>query len=536
MNDIPAGYRELPPDNNPIGLGSPAANKRAEAEIARLAEQSKLTYERVRKDEAKRLGVRTSFLDKAVEGARSPDGIVREITYPASNPHPEPVDGDDLLSEIARTIQQYVVLSQLQADAIALWALMTWVHNLLEVAPFLNVTSAVKRSGKSTLVDVLGSLVYRPLLSAGSIRPAPLFRIIERDMPSMLLDETNNCFRDDLELSGIIKGSQRKSAARVIRCEGGNNEPVQYSTWAPKAIVGIGGLPDTVTDRCIIIQLERKFAHEKIILWRRRNLAQHEVLLSRITRWVEDHHGAVIKALPAVSFPPGLDDRQQDSWEPLLAIASVAGGDWPDRAQLACASICAASIDKDSAKELLLADLLVLFEEKGNPDALETDNILNYLHSREDRPWSEWSKQDRPMSAQALAGQLKELKIRPGTHVFEGQRRAKGYKREAFEQAWNRYLPPQPSVPAVTPLQPAENLDFSPILSVTEKKAVTDRTTPKPAPSNGSNGVTDKTPPDGGNTDLSDLVRAQMATLEDDADERAALQDDGLDLPDFLRR
>ncbi|MCZ6763733.1 MAG: DUF3631 domain-containing protein [Alphaproteobacteria bacterium] len=514
-DDVPESYEELPPADNVVSLVSTGANKRAEEEIARLAELSKFRYEQVRGDEAERLGVRKSVLDDEVKRARSLGGTVREITYPESKPYPEPVDGDDLLSDIAQTIRKYVVLPQLHADAIALWALMTWVHDGLEVAPFLNVRSAVKRSGKSTLVDVLGSLVYRPLISAASIRPAPLFRIIERDMPSMLLDETDNCFRDDPELSAIIKGSQRKSAARVIRCEGEGNEPVQYSTWAPKAIVGIGGLPDTVTDRCIIIELERKFAREKVTLWRRRDATAHEVLRSRITRWSDDYRDAVIKALPEVSFPAGLDDRQQDSWEPLLAIAGVAGGDWPDRAELACSSLCADNIDKESTKELLLADLSKLFEDRGNPEALETADILTHLHGREDRPWSEWSKQGKPMSARALASQLKGFKIYSGTVHVEGLNKAsgqKGYKRESFVNTWSRYLTPDSSVQTS---KPAENKDISPILSVQEKEARTDKKPPKPAPSNGSDGWTDRTPPSG----------QEHAVDDDIAEERAAIID-----------
>ena len=494
-----------------------------EAEFKRLANLSLPEYDRQRTTAAKELGIRAATLDTEVDKRRpqsAKEGNDRSITWPEIVPWDDPVIGADLLSEVAGTIRQYVILSDVQADAVALWAVLTWVHDSLEVAPFLNVSSAVKRSGKSTLVDVLGALVYRPLTSSGRISSAALFRIIERDQPALLLDESDTFMRDDPELAGVINGSQRRSMAYVYRCEGDNNEPCRYATWSPKAIVGIGNLPDTVTDRSIVIQLERKGSGDRVILWRHRDREALEVLRSKIARWIDDHRGEILSALSIVAFPPGMDDRQQDSWEPLLAIANVAGGEWPERTQRACTSLCASAGDKESAKELLLTDLHTLFEQRGNPETLETVDILNYLHNREDRPWCEWSR-GKPMSPRALASQLKSFKIVPGTVWLDSGRSAKGYKRAPFLNVWSRYVSP---VLSVNPSGPAENLAFSATLSVRNNQDLTDRKPPKPALSNGPDGLTDRIPPSPENSELSDLQRGQLATLEDDSEERAALQ------------
>ena len=63
------------------------------------------------------------------------------------------------------------VARALLGDTIALWIAVTWIHNRLEISPFLNLTSATKRCGKSLLLEVLGELVYRPL-PVGGRRPA----------------------------------------------------------------------------------------------------------------------------------------------------------------------------------------------------------------------------------------------------------------------------------------------------------------------------------------------------------------------------
>lgn len=61
-------------------------------------------------------------------------------------------------------------------------------------------------------------------------------------------------------------------------------------------------------------------------------------------------------------MPPGLNDRAADTRHPLLAIASVAGGDWPSLVRSAATKLAAVS-ENESAGELLLADWRAIFDE-----------------------------------------------------------------------------------------------------------------------------------------------------------------------------
>ena len=76
------------------------------------------------------------------------------------------------------------------ADAVALWTVMTWLHDRLDISPFLNVTSATKRCGKSLLLEVVAELVYRPLPTS-NVTPAVLFRVIGKSVPTLLFDEAD---------------------------------------------------------------------------------------------------------------------------------------------------------------------------------------------------------------------------------------------------------------------------------------------------------------------------------------------------------
>ena len=129
---------------------------------------------------------------------------------------------------------------------------MTWIHDRLEISPFLNVTSATKRCGKSLLLEALGELVTSPAPVSGRVTSSALFRTIEMHAPTLLLDEADTFFGDDDELRGVVNGSQRRNSAYVMRCVSDDHEPRRFVTWCPKAIAGIGGLPDTVLDRSIV--------------------------------------------------------------------------------------------------------------------------------------------------------------------------------------------------------------------------------------------------------------------------------------------
>ncbi len=47
----------------------------------------------------------------------------------------------------------------------------------------------------------------------------------------------------------------------------------------------------------------------------------------------------------------GMSGRAEQIWEPLLAIADAAGGDWPERARAACAELTLANGVPDSEED-----------------------------------------------------------------------------------------------------------------------------------------------------------------------------------------
>jgi hypothetical protein len=138
---------------------------------------------------------------------------------PIIEPWLEPVDGAALLNGLASTIREYVIVTDAQADAAALWNVHTHTHDASDVSPKLILKSAQKRSGKTRLVGLLARTVAKPLFVSG-ITPAALLRIIEMKFspqPRFGLSVLGQGHRSHDRRSGMERVTD--AAAQVRHCD-----------------------------------------------------------------------------------------------------------------------------------------------------------------------------------------------------------------------------------------------------------------------------------------------------------------------------
>lgn len=303
-----------------------------EATIARLAALSPFQYDRVRKEEAKRLQIRPATLDSIVKAAKAEDKQENDMPFLEVEPWHEPINLEALLTEITQTIRRFIVCPPETAHAATLWIAMTWVIDVIPIAPLAVITAPEKRCGKSQLLFLLGRLVNRPL-SASNITPAALFRSIDAWHPTLLIDEADAFMRENEELRGLLNCGHTRDSAYTIRVVGENHTPKKFDVWGAKALAGIGHLADTLMDRAIVLQLRRKLPGEQVERLRHAETELFNTLASKLARFAQDYASDIQKATP--ELPEALNDRAQDNWETLLAIADIAGGNWPRMARLA---------------------------------------------------------------------------------------------------------------------------------------------------------------------------------------------------------
>ena len=166
----------------------------------------------------------------------------------------------EALNGITSFAGRFVVLTEYQLSAIALWVVHTHAFDAAETTPYLAITSADRRSGKTRLLEVLELLVARPWFT-GRTSPAALVRYIEAETPTLLLYESDAAFAGERDYAEALRGvlnTGYKRRGRYTLCGNAGATIQHFSTFAPKAIAGIGHLPDTVADRSILIRLETK--------------------------------------------------------------------------------------------------------------------------------------------------------------------------------------------------------------------------------------------------------------------------------------
>ena len=167
----------------------------------------------------------------------------------------------------------------------------------------------------------------------------------------------------------------------------------------------------------------------------------------------EDH---LVGAEPVL--PDQITDRAAEVWEPLIAIADLAGGHWPDTARTAAIHFVGQATEPGtSVGTRLLADLRSLFTAH-ETDRMATSDIIGRLCADEEAGWADLD--GRPLDARRLARELARYTVRP-TAVRIGGHVTKGYQSDgALTDAWARYLPPvtdldpHSAVTAVTSVTP----------------------------------------------------------------------------------
>ncbi|MEV4258065.1 DUF3631 domain-containing protein [Spirillospora sp. NPDC049652] len=407
----------------------------------------------------------------------------------------QPADGVALLDRVHAALTRYVVLpSPETAVAVTLWIAATHAVKAWQQAPRLAISSPEKRCGKSRLLDVVEALCHAPLMTVNA-SVAAIMRLVQDDAPpTLLFDEadtlwgTKRAAEGNEDLRGLLNAGWQRGR-KIHRCEGDSNTPREFETFAMAALAGIGRLPDTITDRSVQVVMRRRGPGEHADAFRqRRDVPPLHALRDEVAAWLAAHLEELEHAVPVM--PPGVEDRAADVWEPLLALADLAGGPWPDRARWACALLVAQAAADDAVSSTnlhLLADLREVLELVKS-DFITSADLIQRLRALPESPWT-------TLTTKGLATRLQDYGIRPSGPQWvatdDGTRKTqkRGYRAADFTDAFTLYLPHPDTPPGSGPAQAgspspsqASHPSLSQVRPQTDTSAVTDASvTPKTA-------------------------------------------------------
>lgn len=358
------------------------------------------------------------------------------------------------LDSARAAIRRYCILPDDAAyDAVTLWAAVTHAVPALDVAPRLVIRSAEKRSGKTRLLEVLSLLVHDPVRFADVSVPY-LFRRIEKagDLPpTLLLDEADTIFSAGRpsERSEALRGILNTGFQRSFvygRVEQPNNQLREYRVFALAAIASIGALPDTIEDRALVLTMRRRAGLENVDPFRLRDAGE---ALALIRHSLEELLTPRMDELAGIRPELPVEDRAADLWEPLVAVAHLAGEEWINRSWAAAVSLVEQAREDETVANTGLALLQAtreIFASAGDPLWIGSSDLVESLERV-----PEHRELAGTLGVAGIARVLRPYEVRPVNHR-NGESVRKGYRFIDLREAWIRYLPPEMTATSATPL------------------------------------------------------------------------------------
>lgn len=337
-----------------------------------------------------------------------------------------------------------------------LWIAHCYFMDSWESTPRIAFLSPEPGSGKTRALEVTEPLVPRPVHQVNA-SPAYLFRKVsdEAGPPTILYDEIDTLFgpkaKDNEDVRGMLNAGHRRGAV-AGRCVTGGKTVVteELPAYCAVALAGLDDLPDTIRTRSLIIRMRRRAPGEHVEPWRHRiHAPEGQQIADSLTDW----SALAVDKITWPDMPNGIEDRNADVWKPLLAVADLAGGDWPDRGRVAAVALVAVMADQKQTLGIqLLTDLHRVFA--GAP-AMHAEVILGKLNALEDAPWGDL--RGKELDARGLASRLRKYDIHPKDVRIDDIVR-KGYKAEDLADAWSRYLSAVSATSATSPTPGGESV------------------------------------------------------------------------------
>lgn len=346
-----------------------------------------------------------------------------------------------LSSYLSFTDKQYTFV-------LALWTLATYMWPYFDAFPYMVITSATKRSGKTRLSELLSFAASNARNFAG-MTAATLFRSIRDENPTIFIDEAETLSSESADTMRSVLNVGYRKGQTIPRM--GKNGVEQWPAYCPKVFILIGDVFDTLRDRSIIITMRRGEAPKRFLYEIAK--AEGDDLGKRFAEIAVDSQSPIFEAYmnttTTLSF---LQDRDEEIWMPLFAIASVV---CPDRMEeLTRAAVDLATMKTADARrhteiemreadreardteygERLLADMHECF--KRGEKFLFTTTLLTRLFEAPTAPWRRFRGEG--LSAIDMSNLLSRFGVQPKLGR-EGKGRAskngRGYEAEKVLRA-----------------------------------------------------------------------------------------------------
>jgi hypothetical protein len=241
-----------------------------------------------------------------------------------------PVNAGQLINDLELFFAERAFLPPGAALLLAYISLNTWTFNVFDTVPYLSLESAVPGCGKSTVIRLLEAVSCRAR-KATSLTEAVMFRLIDAESPTLLIDEAETIEgrAERAEALRAIAHEGYKKGGQVARCEGDDHKLRWFDVFCPKIFAAIGGLTGALLDRCLVIHMEkapknsiRKSTRNRAL---RRDAKRLLELLEAYGLQTSEALRKLYESEPDCGYWSSIMDRESELWGPLLLHAKLAG-------------------------------------------------------------------------------------------------------------------------------------------------------------------------------------------------------------------
>jgi hypothetical protein len=347
--------------------------------------------------------------------------------------------GELILDEVRSFVARFVTFSsQAVLDAVTLWIAHTHVVDgddrlAFDTTPRIAFISDEPASGKSTALQMVCELAHKGQILIDVTHPS-FAEEMHENQATIGIDEMDVLFGNGAAkrvLRSLLNGGYKRKTAWWTRA--GKDKRFIFG---PVAFAGLGAKWKASDDlralRTRTIQITMVQGREPEVYRDREHDAQAVKFRKVLGKWSARHAPEIVTSWP--DAPDGIENRDRELWEPLLAVADTAGGHWPESARAACLELALGNQDNAPEEmplgQQLLADLRVIF---GGELKMPTAQIVRRLY---DLPGSQWRKlwpneASAPRELSALLGDgVAPIKVR------DGERTLQGYDRRHLELLW----------------------------------------------------------------------------------------------------
>ena len=359
----------------------------------------------------------------------------------------EPGEGFDptgrrLAEAVRQQFTKYIAFHrdvyEAEADTLTLWIMHTHGFEAFDATPYVLIQSPTEEAGKSLIFDVATPLARRAEVVVDPT-PSSLFRLIESECPTLMIDEVDE-IRSSKDLRSVLNAGYRYGGyvRRTETITGIGRVSVRFNVFCPKMFAGIADeqppLKGATLSRCIQIPMQTRAPDEYVERFNRRRCERESAPLHKeLAEWARNNQPALVERAERNITMPGLSDRQEEVWQPLVVIADHLGGNWPARARRASTELKKMEVRNPTTNRALILDLKRVWADF-DADQMSSAELANKLGLLDDRLYP------TPLTATGLSRKLNQVfriqaqQVRPS-----GQQQVRGFKRSQFADVFNRY-------------------------------------------------------------------------------------------------